>query len=514
MLCLCQMLLTNCAHRIRVRENWQATQKDPINYEQAAATWNRLKKGYKVGDSELESYNKTVQQTVSQLAYNWSNNRDALAVIPTERGKVTINIDATEIDNAHLIDHLVPADFVKIRNGLYSRTIVEGVGSPMVARREWSENDPLVPRTGLWFPLTAYLDFDSLNRPVLSLRDPTRQSDLRIAGRKIPFSVNYSAFIARDFKDRQKLILDVPAMFRFEWFESRMGISRISEFDPKKMPCVLVHGINSSPLTWDNTINEMLANKEVREKYEFWTFGYPSGAPIPYLAMKLREAVNEMHSFREQNGAVSPKLTIIAHSMGGLLAKTLTQDSGNQNWNRVFNVPPEKLKVSAQNRELLRKMLFFESHDHIDKMIFISTPHQGSEFARSASARIVANLIQVPKRLLNLSTEILTLNPSALTPLGHEFAIKAPTSLEQMRTNSKMIELLSDMPLNPNVRYFSIIGNNSKEGVPLEKTDDNIVPYLSAHLEKVESEKVIRSPHAVHKCPEGVAEIVRILNLK
>ncbi len=511
---ICQILLSSCAHKIRVRENWKASQKAPINYQDAAATWNRLKRGSSVGESELERYNKTVRETVSQLAYNWSNNRSALAEISTERGKVKIDIDASEIDNAHLIDHLVPADFVKIRNGLHSRTIVKGVGAPMVARREWSENDPLVPKTGLWFPLTAYLNFDSPNHPVLSLKDPTRQSDLVLSGRKIPFAANYSAFVARDFKDRQKLILDVPAMFRFEWFESRMGISRISEFDPNKMPCVLIHGINSSPLTWNNTVNEMLANKEVREKYEFWTFGYPSGAPIPYLAMKLREAVDEMHSFREKNGAVSPKLTIIAHSMGGLLAKTLTQNSGDKNWNRVFNVPPEDLKVTAQNRELLRKMMYFESHDHIEKMIFISTPHRGSEVARSAPAHIVANLIQAPKRLLSLSREILTLNPSALTPFGREFAIENPTSLEQMRSNSKMIDLLTSMPLNPEVRYFSIIGNNSKTGVPLEETSDNVVPYLSAHLIEAESEKVIRSPHAVHKCPEGVAEIVRILNLK
>jgi len=512
-LLLCQCLMSSCAHRIKVREKWRTAQSSPIDYRAAAETWKRIKKGSTTSETELAAYNLAVRQTVSQLSHNWSHKKNSLAEIPTREGRVKIRVDLSDVDNAGLINHLVPADFVKIGKGLHARSTVEGIGSPMVARRKWSDSDPMVPKEGLWFPLTAYLNFDTANRPVLTMRDPTRRKGLLFPGRSTPLAANYSAFIAQDFSTRQWQIVDVPAMFRFEWFESQMGLYRISEFDRNKEPCILVHGVNSSPLTWNNTVNELLANKEIREKYEFWTFGYPTGAPIPYLAMKMRDAVEEMHSFREHSGAVSPKLTVVAHSMGGLLAKTLTLRSGDENWNQVFNVPPEELKMSEESRELLRRIMYFEPHGHIDKMIFISTPHKGSNAVRSAPAKIVSSLIQIPKQLLEVSTEILTLNPSALTPLGMDFVTESPTSLEQMRSNSRIIELFSNIQLNPEVRYFSIIGNNSRLKVPLEKTSDSVVTYLSSHLEGAESEKVIRSRHAVHKTPEGVAEIIRILNL-
>ena len=122
-------------------------------------------------------------------------------------------------------------------------------------------------------------------------------------------------------------------------------------------------------------------------------------------------------------------------------------------------------------------------------------------------------MIQIPKQLIEISTELLTLDSGALTPLGRSFITESPSSLAQMQSNSKIMDLFSTIPLNPKVRYFSIIGNNSPPGTPLEKTDDNVVPYLSAHLEEAESEKVIRSAHAVHKTPEGIAEIRRILDL-
>jgi len=510
---LCQSLLTGCASRIRVRENWHFPKKTPIDYRAAAATWHKLEQGKPLGKEELADYNEAVRDTVSRLAYNWKAAPNDLNEIPTNEGNVRIQVNMAGVNDADLIDHLVPADFVKIRKGLHSRTIVKGVGSSMVARRKWSESDPMVPKTGLWFPLTAYLNFDVPGRPVLSLKDPTRQSGLRFAGKTLPFAANYSAFIAQDFRDRQRQILDVPALFRFAWFESRMGLYRLSEFDPNKEPCVLVHGINSSPLTWNNTINEMLADKEIRERYEFWTFGYPTGAPISYLAMRLREDVDKMSAFRERNGAASPKMVVVAHSMGGLLAKTLTQHSGDENWNQIFTVPLQKLKVSEQDRELLRKILYFEPHQHIDKMIFIATPHKGSDIARTAPAQIVSDLIQAPQRILHISKELLKFNSSALTPLGLAFVKEAPNSLEEMRTNSKMMKIFSRIPLSPEVRYFSIIGDTSPPGTPLEKTSDNVVPYPSAHLEQAESEKVIHFRHAVHKSPEGIAEIIRILKL-
>jgi len=56
----------------------------------------------------------------------------------------------------------------------------------------------------------------------------------------------------------------------------------------------------------------------------------------------------------------------------------------------------------------------------------------------------------------------------------------------------------------------SIIGNRGRPG-PIEKSSDGIVPYWSAHLDEVVSEKVVPSGHGVNEHPEGTDEIARIL---
>jgi len=46
---------------------------------------------------------------------------------------------------------------------------------------------------------------------------------------------------------------------------------------------------------------------------------------------------------------------------------------------------------------------------------------------------------------------------------------------------------------------------------PLDEAGDGVVKYTSAHIEGVESEKIVRSGHSVQGNPEAIQEIKRIL---
>jgi hypothetical protein len=46
---------------------------------------------------------------------------------------------------------------------------------------------------------------------------------------------------------------------------------------------------------------------------------------------------------------------------------------------------------------------------------------------------------------------------------------------------------------------------------PLKEGGDGVVKYVSAHIDKVASEKVVRSSHSVQGNPEAIQEIKRIL---
>jgi len=273
-------LVSSCALQIKVREDWNLRKDDAIPLGEATATWQQIRSGQIPSEENLATYNKAVRTSVVQIAKNWSGEDVALSQIATTEGAVRIVVNPGSIRNMDQIDQVVPADFVRVKRGFKETTEVNGVGAPLMVRQRWSESDPLIPTTGLWYPVTGILNFDQPTRPVLMLFDPTRQSFFSSNGKSVPLSVDYTATFARDFHDRQNQFLDFAALLRFEKYAARMGIYRISAFDPNKQVCVLVHGINSTPVTWHRFLNQAYGDKEIRERYEFWTFGYPTGAPI------------------------------------------------------------------------------------------------------------------------------------------------------------------------------------------------------------------------------------------
>ena len=84
-----------------------------------------------------------------------------------------------------------------------------------------------------------------------------------------------------------------------------------------------------------------------------------------------------------------------------------------------------------------------------------------------------------------------------------------PTSIETLDPNSPILKSLLAMKPGPGVAYHSIIGSLRPGGV--DDSTDGVVPYRSAHLDGVESEKVVRSDHGVQKDGEAIQEVRRIL---
>jgi hypothetical protein len=48
---------------------------------------------------------------------------------------------------------------------------------------------------------------------------------------------------------------------------------------------------------------------------------------------------------------------------------------------------------------------------------------------------------------------------------------------------------------------------------PAEEGNDGVVEYTSAHIDGVESERVVRSPHSCQGHPDTMEEVRRILRL-
>ncbi len=109
-------------------------------------------------------------------------------------------------------------------------------------------------------------------------------------------------------------------------------------------------------------------------------------------------------------------------------------------------------------------------------------------------------------QLSDISRELIRIAPGK-QELG---PLRIPNSIDNLSDRDPFVRLSSRLPMNPRVRFHSIIGNDTP-GVALALSSDGIVPYESAHLEGAASELVIPSQHSVQENPLAILEIRRIL---
>src|SRR5207248_11443783 len=88
------------------------------------------------------------------------------------------------------------------------------------------------------------------------------------------------------------------------------------------------------------------------------------------------------------------------HSLGGLVSRLLTFDSGDDFWRLVSKKPSDELTVRPDTREELRPIFFFRRDPSVERVVFIGTPHHGATLSPSPPAQLAARFITLPKPLL------------------------------------------------------------------------------------------------------------------
>jgi len=93
------------------------------------------------------------------------------------------------------------------------------------------------------------------------------------------------------------------------------GLFMLQAYDKTKIPVIYIHGINGSPRQFASLIESLDT-----QVYQPWVLYYPSGIRLSIIKDYMLNAINSMydeHSFTE--------VYIVAHSMGGLIARSFTQ---------------------------------------------------------------------------------------------------------------------------------------------------------------------------------------------
>ena len=143
-------------------------------------------------------------------------------------------------------------------------------------------------------------------------------------------------------------------------------------------------------------------------------------------------------------------------------------------------------------------------------MIFISTPHRGSMIAQGPIGRFASSLIHKPFRFATMSRETFrAVTVQHVDPTVMKLN-RMPTSIDTLSPNDAFVNAMNELPLAKGVPYHSIIGDRGRGDTP--DSSDGAVPYWSSHVSGAKSERIVPSDHGANQNPQGIAEVIRILN--
>jgi hypothetical protein len=423
--------------------------------------------------------------------------------------------------NPEDFDELLPVEGLEIR-GLRNHYEVYGLGAPLVAVRESRDPGPkarFYPPEGRIRSATAVLDFAASPRgePAarrrsvrLALVDPLRQPRIRVRGRTVPVAADFTTPFAY-LLSRADL---KPGLLKPEEAQEHAGLFLLERYDPRRIPVVMVHGLWSTPLAWMELTNDLLGDEELRGAYQIWHFVYPTSLPYLYAGGLLRESLEDVRRTFDPEGddPAMASMVVVAHSMGGLLARTLVTDSGMELWDTMFNCPPEELKAAPRDLAALRRTLIFEPEPWIRRVIFIAVPHGGSAMADSLLGRLSIGLARLPQEVAGLFQRVRADNPEAVRPaMAKSLQGGGPVSIRTLSPRHPLLQALARLPIAPGVPYHSILGHRGPVGGP--PTTDGVVDYWSSHLPGAVSERIVPAGHAAYAHPVTIREIARILRL-
>ena len=448
-------------------------------------------------------------------------------------GELVVRIDPAEFRwGPFRMVNFVAADQFAVR-GLHNDYRWPGIGSALVAslKHVKGEREPAFTRvpSSLKMAATALLQLDDLEAGLmngriegaLSLFTTQEGTAVSINGRTVPLEYRPSTALAYTLDGSEIYSLELKALFSGDLAilkkspRFKDNVFLMGPYRPGRIPLVLVHGTASSPARWAQLLNEIINDRELYQRYQFWMFTYNTGNPVLYsagiLARGLRGVVGELDP--EGRDPALRKMVIVGHSQGGMLTKLTAVDSGTRFWDSSFTVPLERLDVSPEARELLQSSLFYEPLPFVRRVVFIATPHRGSYRAGDRVANLLRKVISLPFAIVSPLQEVVDRSPEAMAKRGIENEV--PRSTDNMNPNSGFVRLYSSIPIAPGIIAHSIIAVDNPED-PQEEWSDGVVAYSSAHIDGVASELIVHSGHSTQETPQTIEEVRRILleNLK
>jgi hypothetical protein len=384
-------------------------------------------------------------------------------------------------------------------DSLETRHRQDGVGGALVGIRQTSPPEPFSTKVGVTAPVTATLDFKG-RAVTLSLLDPTVKTKAPIATKQRLLEADFSAPLAY-YPHQSELWNGLMGAIHADENMGITGLYQLQPYDPDRIPLVFVHGLISTPRMWRNVINEIEIDPVLRRRYQCWVFAYPTGNPPAYSALLLREELKKIR----QRHPDSKDIVLVGHSMGGTLTRMQITSINREDWDVIGKDKAARFFKNVKPGDLIDRCTTFQANPHIDRAVFICTPHRGSKMAIGTLGELAIRMISLPGDIVSTTAASLGSATSIIT--GDPGRI--PTSIDGLSPTNPSFQVINSQPIE--VPHHSIIGDRGKGDTP--RSSDGVVEYWSSHLDSAASEKTVPGPHGACELPETLDELRRILHL-
>lgn len=450
-------------------------------------------------------------------------------VIDTGKRKLHIQIASRGQWRDEDFERLEFTNDFEIATGLTNHHHTYGLGVPLIAVRRKaaapSPQEKYYP-PGLSFATTAFLRLmpdtpedaaAGVHQCLLELHDPLWSHDITVSNRLVPLETDLSTPLAYFLDDpafRERTNATLGLRFVEQANEKGLkGLYMLEPYDPKRIPVIMVHGLWSSPTTWMEMFNDLRFFPEIRNRFQFWFFQYPTGQPFWISASQLRDTLADLRETldpQRQNPNLD-QLVLVGHSMGGLVSRMQTIESGNDFWNIISDRPFEELNVDDEQRRAIAKVVFFSPNPSIKRVVTMGTPHRGSDFANDYTRLLGKKLITLPEIMMELNNKLVRDNPDFFKSTD---LMTMTTSIDSLSPSCPIFPAMLAAKRSPVTKYHNVIGVLPKDDWigRFSAEGDGVVALASARMDDVESELIVPADHmTVHKHPQGVLEVRRIL---
>jgi pimeloyl-ACP methyl ester carboxylesterase len=417
---------------------------------------------------------------------------------------------------------------------LRNRHTTYGLGVPLIAVRRTKDESQDAEKyypDGLSYSVTAMMrcvEPKQGQRPgqskvcVLEFFDPLTANQIQLDQQWVPLETDLTTPLAffldsPEFRRRNKAtegLLDPNESL------DKKGLYMLEPYDPDRIPVLMVHGLWSSPMTWMDMFNDLRSFPEIRERYQFWFYLYPSGQPFWLSATQLRGDLQKMREAFDpgRRDQALDQMVLVGHSMGGLVSRMQTIDSGDEFWKIVSDEPVHtadqavaKLKGDSDDRNRLVSALFFRPNQSVRRVVTISTPHRGSEFANDYTRWLARKFIKLPSKSVSVGNRLAMSNPKLFKDTQ---LLTVANAIDSLAPESPIFPVMMRAKRSPGVKYHNIVGVLENPSIIKSRAGrgDGVVDFASAHMDDVESEVIVDADHTkIHMTPKAIFEVRRIL---